>query len=678
MLPSAVSDSRVHNILPNKIDTDFQFSRASSATRVNHQGLIEDVGYFGPEIVQNGNFSELGPEIITNGDFATDSDWTKGNGWSINNGKAIYQGSIASNFRQSNVLVSGKTHKLVFEITSNTSDGNLKLAGETVSGGGFNLPETVGVHTVYFVNTGSTNNFTFRITGATTGVLEIDNVSVKQVDPDDDWVINGEWEYVDNGVSITNATGTYNDSALYQLITLDSSKQYKATIDVSSISGSLQVYTGVFSAGFTVNTTGVKSFILDLTSAGSRVNLVPGIGSDVVIKSFSLVEVIGDKPRLDYDPLNPTCPHLLLEPQSTNSFRFSEDFTQSYWSKQNGPTVSSNQTISPEGIQNADTLVSANATNEQYLYNAALISVTSGNSVTISCFVKKLDYDYFHLRFTSTGSVFTAASAWYNISNGTLGTVETGITAKIEDYGNGWYRCSATRTATGTGNARVRLQLASSDNTAFVAGDGTKGTFIYGAQFEIQSYPTSYIPTAGATETRVQETCTNAGNLNTFNITEGVLYAEIAALADDLTFRSISINDGTDQNSILLRFRTTSNKINALIRNSGSAINNIQADATVIDFNKFAFAYESGDCKVYVNGNQASTIGSSAFTLPELFELDFSKGNSTNTDTFYGKVKSLATYNRKLTDTELYTITSTQYSAYSGMVAALGNYTIPC
>ena len=136
------------------------------------------------------------------------------------------------------------------------------------------------------------------------------------------------WEYVDNGVSITNATGTYNDSALFQLITLDSSKQYKATIDVSSISGSLQVYTGLFSSGFTVNTTGVKSFILNLTSLGGRnINLLPGNGSDVVIKSFSLVEVIGDKPRLDYDPTNPTCPHLLLEPQSTNLVTFSEDFS---------------------------------------------------------------------------------------------------------------------------------------------------------------------------------------------------------------------------------------------------------------------------------------------------------------------------------------------------------------
>jgi hypothetical protein len=53
MLPSAVSDSRVHNILPNKIDTDFQFSRAdrsTGATRINRDGLIEEVGYFSSEL----------------------------------------------------------------------------------------------------------------------------------------------------------------------------------------------------------------------------------------------------------------------------------------------------------------------------------------------------------------------------------------------------------------------------------------------------------------------------------------------------------------------------------------------------------------------------------------------------------------------------------------------------
>ena len=672
MLPSAVSDSRVHNILPNKIDTDFQFSRASAATRVNHQGLIENVGYFSDELVRNGNFSELGPELITNGDFATDSDWNEGDGWNIINGKATYQGIENSNLRQTGVLISGKTFKLVYEVTSNTSDGNLKLAGETVSGGFSPISETVGVHTVYFVNTGTTTNFTFRVTGNTTGVLEIDNVSVKQVDPDDDWILDTGWSYGDNKINFSNPTGT----ECFQSLSTDAGI-YKISFDLDITSGTVQ---SSFSSPSTstiksFNTSGTKTFNITTAASFNRFRFVGLANSVFSISNVSVVEVLGDKPRLDYDPLNTTCPHLLLEPQSTNSFRFSEDFTQSYWSKQNGPTVSSNQTISPEGIQNADTLVSANATNEQYLYNTTLISVTSGDDVTISCFVKKLDYDYFHLRFTSTDSVFTAASAWYNISNGTLGTVEGGITAKIEDYGNGWYRCSATRTATGTGNARVRLQLASSDNTAFVAGDGTKGTFIYGAQFEIQSYPTSYIPTAGATETRVGETCNKAGNVDTFNSTEGVLYTEISALADDLTFRSISINDGTSNEAVIIRFRTDSNRINGLIRDGGSAVNNINFDVTdITDFNKVAYKFKTGDCALFINGTEVAT-GTSAFTLSPLINLNFDNGVG---DFFYGKVKSLATYNRALTDTELYTITSTQYSAYSGMVAALGNYTIPC
>ena len=113
MLPSAVSDSRVHNILPNKIDTDFQFSRASSATRVNHQGLIENVGYFSDELVRNGNFNELGPEIIINGDFATDSDWTLGTGWTISNGKLRADNVSLINTFQAYVYTSGKTYKVV-------------------------------------------------------------------------------------------------------------------------------------------------------------------------------------------------------------------------------------------------------------------------------------------------------------------------------------------------------------------------------------------------------------------------------------------------------------------------------------------------------------------------------------------------------------------------------------
>ena len=68
---------------------DFQFSRNSAATRVNAQGLVENVQIISSELVSNGNFSQIGTEevsngnfsqegseLVTNGDFATDTNWT--------------------------------------------------------------------------------------------------------------------------------------------------------------------------------------------------------------------------------------------------------------------------------------------------------------------------------------------------------------------------------------------------------------------------------------------------------------------------------------------------------------------------------------------------------------------------------------------------------------------------
>jgi hypothetical protein len=82
MIPSAVSSGKVHS------------NRDSDATRVNSEGLIERVGYYGSE-------------LITNGNFETDSDWNKGAGWSINNGKAnaISVGSGISLSQSSSIVL---------------------------------------------------------------------------------------------------------------------------------------------------------------------------------------------------------------------------------------------------------------------------------------------------------------------------------------------------------------------------------------------------------------------------------------------------------------------------------------------------------------------------------------------------------------------------------------------
>ena len=67
-------DFAVDNVSIKEIqEADFDFSRGSSATRVNEQGLVEDVQILSGELVQNGNFEQIGAEEVTNGNF---DNWT--------------------------------------------------------------------------------------------------------------------------------------------------------------------------------------------------------------------------------------------------------------------------------------------------------------------------------------------------------------------------------------------------------------------------------------------------------------------------------------------------------------------------------------------------------------------------------------------------------------------------
>ena len=226
-----------------------------------------------------------------------------------------------------------------------------------------------------------------------------------------------------------------------------------------------------------------------------------------------------------------------------------------------------------------------------------------------------------------------------------------------------WTRVSVTSTPSSS-SFRVWLRLEN-------AGDSI---YIWGAQLEALPYATSYIPTAGSTVTRTQETCINAGSSSTFNSVEGVLYAEMAALADDGTFRYVTINDGTDQNVVAIRFSNTSNQILAFTRISGSfnAVLSTTSYSTV-NFNKIAYRYKSGDFSLFINGTKINS-STSTQTLP---------ANTINTLSFnnapfaamYGKIKSVYAFNEALTDDELQQLTGPEYNSFAALAAAY-NYTV--
>ena len=270
--------------------------------------------------------------------------------------------------------------------------------------------------------------------------------------------------------------------------------------------------------------------------------------------------ILEDMPRINYDA-NGENGALLLEPQRTNSIANSEYTDGSNWSNEGSITDEENtsETTSPEGLYNAVKLVSANATSEQWIQTTG-VQTTNATDCTISCFVKKSDYDYFHIRFTGINGAFAAGSVWFNIAEGSVGTKQTGILADIKDYGNGWYRISATKEATATTTAGIRFQLASSDNDYNVVGDGVKGTYIYGCQAEIGSHVSSYVPTYGSAATRGADSCSVTGVSDVIGQSEGTIYGEIDFQQTESAARFIAIGDGTANNRISI-FTNSSNNV---------------------------------------------------------------------------------------------------------------------
>ena len=221
----------------------------------------------------------------------------------------------------------------------------------------------------------------------------------------------------------------------------------------------------------------------------------------------------------------------------TNLVTYSEDFSNAYFQKIRS-TISTDQIVSPDGILSGDKFIEDSALGTKLLWTQDEV-ISIGDKITWSVFAKKGEREWIMLRDTQAGN-FTV---FFDLENGVIGTSSGVDSSKIEDYGSGWYRCSITYTSTTT-TARGRLYLADANSGESYQGNGTSGLYIWGAQLEEGSYPTSYIPTSGSTVTRVQETYEKTGISSLINSEEGVLFAELAAIADDGTNRYISINNG--------------------------------------------------------------------------------------------------------------------------------------
>ena len=377
-----------------------------------------------------------------------------------------------------------------------------------------------------------------------------------------------------------------------------------------------------------------------------------------------LIETIATgTPRLNYpliDGVVQDNPTLLLEPQRTNILPRSEDFSDSDWTKFD-VSVTLQSGVSPDGTSNYYKLIEGTGSSEHYIEDG----VTPANGgFSFSVFAKADDYDVFTLRPVHIGSNQGATTdVRFNLTgNGSFSNVPSHATASITKLGNGWYRCVVNVSLTGNVTSlKHRIQLRNNGNA--YQGDGQRGIYVYGAQLEQGSYSTSYIPTSGSTVTRSADAANGAGTADDFNDSEGVLYANIAALANDLTYRELGISDGSTDNRVLLSYTNISNQISGTVR-VGPVSQGIMnyTSSSILNENKVCIKYKLNDCSLWVNGFKVA-IDTSVPMPTGLSELAFDDGGGGSD--FYGNAKEVIVFNEALSDTELEALTS--YDSFKEM-----------
>jgi hypothetical protein len=362
-----------------------------------------------------------------------------------------------------------------------------------------------------------------------------------------------------------------------------------------------------------------------------------------VNKDGFIESVATNVPRLDYPLIDgevQDCPALLLEPSRTNLVLRSEELNTTWLTFRS--SVTANDIVSPDGSQNAEKIIQQSGqTSSGGVYQN--LTLSSSTVYTYSVFLKAGGYDFGMIRIDG------GQYAWFDLSLGAVGSITGSGSSSIEDFGNGWYRCSFTITTTST-TGQPHIYIANSDGSQTLSdADGVKGIYAWGAVVEQGSYPTSYIKTTSGQVTRSADVCNGSGTSAEFNDSEGVLFLETSMLSSNPNDSTFQIDDGTSTNRVRIRFTTTTNQINGLLYSGVSGQPNINYTANdVTNQNKVAVRYQVGQIDLFFNGFEVGTITGNA--TPTGFD-NLSLGTE-------GNVKQAMTFKTALTDSELETLTS--------------------
>jgi len=433
-----------------------------------------------------------------------------------------------------------------------------------------------------------------------------------------------------------------------------------------------------------VPTSGAGDFTVTRATTATRVNasgLIESVASGI--------------PRLDYFASGGTvgCPALLVEPSGTNLTINSQTWDASNnWQLAEGSgrvtvAAATSGTLAPDGTSTANAITPTSGNITHYLYSNASGSITyvSGTVYTISAFFKKGAGDSGrYVQVAGVGSRFLGNPfANFDLELGTALIVSGSVAdsnrvSRIQNFGNGWYRCSLTATCNNSGVSSVGVlaSLLTADTNARLgaafAGNTSDYIFGWGAQLETGSVATSYIPTTTGSVTRNADVVAVSGAVSgSIGQTVGTIYCEFAYFGRPAIQSGPIFLRQTSLRGLSIGTAGVTN-INFTSRNDGgtSAIAIVTGSLQLNTYYKVAIAYDAGGTAAggsqasgvvaYVNGVQTA-IGT--FRVPDAaglteFRMYGAPAASADNDPFNGRIRAAALYTTRLTNDQLAALTS--------------------
>jgi hypothetical protein len=389
-----------------------------------------------------------------------------------------------------------------------------------------------------------------------------------------------------------------------------------------------------------------KLYSIKPTSGAGDMTVVRGTTARRVNSAGVIESVAINVPRLDYPPLG-GCPRILIQPERINRVFYSEEFNNAYWSKYSA-TVSANASASPDGNTTADLVypTTTGALTGQ-VYKIITTGITSGDVVTVSVFVKASGKNFAYI-----SPVFNfSPGAWFNLTTGAITNPIANVTTSMTEFANGWWRISLTSTSTSSVSNNVTIGSTDATNSTTNTASGTNGILVWGAQIEVGSTATSYIPTVAAIATRNADVISKTGVSSLIGQTEGTIFIEANLTANTDQRRIITL--GTELQRIM--FWTSGTTLRA---NFNSVM--VTIGTFPIGTAKMALGYTiaGGSTTYSIKLNNDTLITGTAAAAPSSLSAIYLGSNVTGLLTLNDRIESATLFLTRLTDPQLATLTA--------------------